>query len=476
MKLPFSNCKFLIAKKNINRIEEVKKFEGSGFGCSVYGFLDGLFIFLQKVVSKAVKDQKKISALLKRLEESGLNDLILQQLTGLNQKSDISPKGFIAMLTLIHDVTFAEFSSFSRKIYQEGILRVLCSLIKESQLLAVQEWPVSYGGGAPCVNLLISQLFRIFNLPYTLLNNEKEIEAINKIFSNSEIVSSTIGAFRHLQKEHIGIGIIFLSRLIMGSDEDKKFVQQFVEAGGFTLIRKNNLLSSDQKDQTLIEVLNIVSQLARLSKAYYEGIHQLNCYKDLQVLMKHPEANIRAKACNFIGNICRHSEYFYEVLLKNDLIKAAIEACNDEDKNVRKFACFAVGNAGFHNDRLYESLRPSVPLLVQLLKDPEEKTRANAAGALGNFVRNSNALTKDLIRHGALVQLLDVVATDNAVGNSPRRIALFSIGNLCAYPECRKIFEELNIRPLLEQFKAPNYKDNQVIKYAARIIQKLSGN
>ena len=32
----------------------------------------------------------------------------------------------------------------------------------------------------------------------------------------------------------------------------------------------------------------------------------------------------------------------------------------------------------------------------------KEKTRANAAGALGNFVRNSNALTKDLIKFGAL--------------------------------------------------------------------------
>eukprot|EP00331_Platyophrya_macrostoma_P011585 CAMPEP_0176428776 /NCGR_PEP_ID=MMETSP0127-20121128/13341_1 /TAXON_ID=938130 /ORGANISM="Platyophrya macrostoma, Strain WH" /LENGTH=259 /DNA_ID=CAMNT_0017810503 /DNA_START=42 /DNA_END=821 /DNA_ORIENTATION=- len=258
----------------------------------------------------------------------------------------------------------------------------------------------------------------------------------------------------------------------MGSDDDKKFAQQFVEAGGFNLFKKYNL---EQKEQTLIEVLNILSQLARLSKDYYENIHQLNCYKDLQILIKHPEANIRAKVCNFIGNICRHSEYFYDILFKNDLIKASIEACNDEDKNVRKFACFAVGNAGFHNDRLYEHLRPCVPLLVQLLKDPEEKTRANAAGALGNFVRNSNALAKDLIKHGALVQLLDVVANDNAASNSPRRIALFSIGNLCAYPECRKIFEELNIRNVLEQFKAPKCKDNQVVKYAARIIQKLSG-
>lgn len=36
---------------------------------------------------------------------------------------------------------------------------------------------------------------------------------------------------------------------------------------------------------------------------------------------------------------------------------------------------------------------------------------------LGNFVRNSNALTKDLIKHGALLQLLDLVLNDKGPVN-----------------------------------------------------------
>ena len=59
------------------------------------------------------------------------------------------------------------------------------------------------------------------------------------------------------------------------------------------------------------------------------------------------------------------------MLVKFDLIKDAIQCCQDSDKNTRKFACFAVGNAGFHNDKLYEHLRPVIPNLVELLKDPE---------------------------------------------------------------------------------------------------------
>lgn len=180
--------------------------------------------------------------------------------------------------------------------------------------------------------------------------------------------------------------------------------------------------------------------------------------------------------CNLIGNLCRHTGFFYDKLLKQGLIEAAIERCTDPDPNTRKFACFAVGNAGFHNENLYESLRPCVPLLVDLLQDPEEKTRANAAGALGNFVRNSNTLCKDLIEHGALDQLLEVVKNDRGPSQSPRRIALFSIGNLCVYKECKEEFESMGIRTIIEPFRKADLKgsnDPQVVKYATRIIQKL---
>jgi fused-like protein len=64
----------------------------------------------------------------------------------------------------------------------------------------------------------------------------------------------------------------------------------------------------------------------------------------------------------------------------------------------RKFACFAIGNAGFHNPTLYDALRPAVGPLVKLLADDEEKTRANAAGALGNLVRNSGQLCAEIIK------------------------------------------------------------------------------
>lgn len=62
-----------------------------------------------------------------------------------------------------------------------------------------------------------------------------------------------------------------------------------------------------------------------------------------------------------------------------------------------------IGNAAYHNDVLYEELRRSIPLLANLLLSSEEdKTKANAAGALSNLVRNSNNLCEDIVSKGAL--------------------------------------------------------------------------
>lgn len=62
-----------------------------------------------------------------------------------------------------------------------------------------------------------------------------------------------------------------------------------------------------------------------------------------------------------------------------------------------------IGNAAYHNDMLYEELRRSIPQLANLLLMAEEdKTKANAAGALSNLVRNSDKLCEDIVSKGAI--------------------------------------------------------------------------
>ena len=81
------------------------------------------------------------------------------------------------------------------------------------------------------------------------------------------------------------------------------------------------------------------------------------------------------------------------------------------------------------------------------MRDEEEKTRANAAGALGNLVRNSAQLCPVLVNHRVAQALLDVALHDPCA--APRRIALFSLGTLCVYRDCRSSLAGL--RPPLNE-------------------------
>ncbi|OMO90791.1 Armadillo-like helical [Corchorus capsularis] len=125
-----------------------------------------------------------------------------------------------------------------------------------------------------------------------------------------------------------------------------------------------------------------------------------------------------------------------------NMIGLLIDRCADPDKRTRKFACFATGNgnAAYHNDMLYEELKRSIPQLSKLLLSAEDqdKTKANAAGALSNLVRNSNKLCEEIISKGAMQALLKLVADCSVVAlkptkinESPLKIALLSLANMC---------------------------------------------
>lgn len=85
----------------------------------------------------------------------------------MNPKIDISPKGLASFLIFAHDCLASDFFSFFQKIFQELPLRNLCLLLKESQIIAIEEWPSNFGGGTPCVQLIVTQILRIFNLPFS---------------------------------------------------------------------------------------------------------------------------------------------------------------------------------------------------------------------------------------------------------------------------------------------------------------------
>jgi hypothetical protein len=138
-----------------------------------------------------------------------------------------------------------------------------------------------------------------------------------------------------------------------------------------------------------------------------------------------------------------------------------------------------VGNAAFHSSTLYPLLVHSLEPLVTALKSNDEKTRANAAGAIGNLVRNGNQLCKHIVDSGVIQILLLMVRDDDSI--SPQRIALFSLGTLASHGICRAEMglckpnaSEL-LRGLQVRFKDGQQQqcDEALEKYAMRLKAKL---
>ena len=95
-----------------------------------------------------------------------------------------------------------------------------------------------------------------------------------------------------------------------------------------------------------------------------------------------------------------------------------------------------VGNAAFHSKELYPLLPSSIDsLLVSLRDTADDKTRANAAGAIGNLIRNGGELSRQMARCGVVEALIAVLVNDTDL--TPQRIALFSLGTMAVYPATR---------------------------------------
>jgi fused len=255
-----------------------------------------------------------------------------------------------------------------------------------------------------------------------------------------------------------------------------------------TFVPNFRLLSASNPTPGLLCALTVYSQLSRApaGSPHHGLLEPAGVVPALPALLAHTDAAVRARSCNLLGNLCRHSGALYPALRAHRLIPLLVDRCLDPDQATRKFACFAIGNAGFHNASLYDLLRPAVPALVGLLADEEDRTRANAAGAIGNLLRNSSALCQEVISAGALPALLELVlrhamvaslADSNSGAGSPgtgsasAQIALFSLGNLCAHIECVQALLELGFLESLEGLHCS--KDAMIRQYAARAQQKL---
>jgi HEAT repeat protein len=112
--------------------------------------------------------------------------------------------------------------------------------------------------------------------------------------------------------------------------------------------------------------------------------------------------------------------------------------------------------------------------LSEALLDADEKTSANAAGALGNLVRNSGELSEEIANQPVIERLVKLTLSAEI---ATRRIALFSLGTMAVYSATREllmtIIEPCSITDLFHRLAEVCKTDEVLSKYLVRLKQKL---
>ncbi len=470
------------------------RLQGNCFGVRPTGIADSAVFLLERALLVAeLRGEDLLTQLAEKIVAARIFEPLCAQLR-VGGGGELSPKGTCGALVVLAKLVAGSWDRHGGLLLapvmvdaarrgtadedesSDSLLSIAIDCVRGDHLERVQAWPKALSGGAEGVEEMIVRTVSLVALPFSprWAVREDQIKLAQQAIYDGGFIERIIGACVSCASQSssdtsaCASVISIVSRLVLGS---RHFARQFVDHGGIAMVKNLALLRQEVPWMMLVDVLLILSQLARIPDGkYYPQLKRGDFLDDLGSLLEHANANVRSKACNLLGNMCRHSNFFYGDLLGDGgLVDSLVSRCEDEDSDTRKFACFAVGNGSFHSDQLYPSLRPSIPILVRLLDDADEKSRANAAGALGNLVRNSGLLCGDLARHGAPQALVEVAMSDPST--QPRRIALFSLGNFCAYGETRAALGD-TFGSRMEAF-ARDCADAKTREYVTRILEKL---
>ncbi|KAJ4850846.1 hypothetical protein Tsubulata_027890 [Turnera subulata] len=427
----------------------------------------------------------------------------------------LSPVGVLWAVSSICHCLLGGAPVFREILVRSEHVKLISDLISDVHLKLVKSWG-GPGGGKDGVRDVINSVIDLLAFPLVAVQNASSLPSTNasvnsgfllnvespggrmcmedkdmvieiekgmgeylKILLEIGVPIMILGCLEHMDLKDYGRPVAFLAKMAC----HRLLAVQLVSKGLLDQSRVRRLLDGSSPREVTLDVLMIVSDLARMDKGFYKHIDGASILGFLKGFLTHEDPNMRAKACSALGNMCRHSSYFYGSLARNHIIGLLIDRCADPDKRTRKFACFAIGNAAYYNGMLYEELRRSIPQLVNILLSAEEdKTKANAAGALSNLVRNSNALCDDIVSCGAVQALLKLVADCSAIAlnpsrkdvanESPLKIALFSLAKMCAHPACREPLRASELFPVLGRLRQS--PEPAIANYASVIISKVA--
>lgn len=381
-------------------------------------------------------------------------------------------------MNIINELLVNEYKVLYKKLTRENLVKSVLVSFKPKTIKLLSEWP-SYKKEE---GVLIAKSFYTANMK--LVRAISDVNSIPEDAAKSDFFMNVNNAFEVVSTEDRKYVVSIIHNLIAGGKQaqsQEEFIvnniamDYYSHSENLLFITKYNLLNDISQKEMILEILILLSSLCRKSATVYTSIHSLNIIQNLKFLIDNCDSLIKSRVCNLIGNMCRHSEYFYDQIKENNIAESLINCCYDNDKSTRKFACFAIGNAAFLNDKLYEQFRPSIKILVDLLKDSEDNTRANSAGALGNFARCGDTLCSELIKYGAHESLLELAESEQI--SNPQiqtiKVALFALGNLCYHQSIKNELEKIGFRNRIENMKIRHKNEPQLLEHIERIKKKI---
>ncbi|KAF3432681.1 hypothetical protein FNV43_RR23783 [Rhamnella rubrinervis] len=456
-----------------------------------------------------------IPLLLIDLLVKNLSNASSQGIDGRKDQFGLSPIGVVWTVSSICHCLSGGASTFRQILVKSEHIKIISGLITDLHLKLVKCW-AGPGGGKDGVRDIITTVIDLLAFPFVAVQNapglpsatasvnsgfllnvgspggrvcmedkdmvkviEEDLGKYMKILLEVGVPAIVLRCLEHMELKDFGRPVAFLAKMI----SHRPLAVQLVGKGLLDPNRWKRFLDCSTPREVTLDALMIISDLARMDMGFYEYINGASLLEYLKGFLTHEDPNVRAKACSALGNMCRHSSYFYASFARYQIIGLLIDRCSDPDKRTRKFACFAIGNAAYHDDTLYEELRRSIPQLANLLLSAEEdKTKANAAGALSNLVRNSSKLCEDIVCKGAMQALLKLVADCSviavnpskreAINESPLKIALFSLAKMCAHPPCRQFLRSSELFPVIGRLRQS--AESTIAQYATVIINRVS--
>lgn len=410
--------------------------------------------------------------------DNQFDDVLVDLVCNSVYKNDISPRGLSSVLTLIYDLITSDYKILYKKILREHFMKIVFFYVRNRQFKLISDWPTYTREEG----VHIGQNFYTACLKVVKLASDAN--AISEEIIKGDFLDNIKTSFEILNLSNFKLPVSIIHNLVIGgktlstSEEIVNHIatEHFTLGENLDFIAKYGLLTDPTQKEMIIEILVLLSSLCRKSQAVYPAIHSIKIYPDLRQLIEKGDSVIRAKVCNLLGNMCRHSDFFYEEIKNNSLVDGIISCCYDNDKSTRKFACFAIGNAAFLNDKLYLYFKPSIKILVELLQDSEDNTRANSAGALGNFVRCGDSLCADIIKHRAHEALLKLAESDDSPNPQIQtiKVALFALGNFCYHQSIKNELDKIGFRSRLDNIKLKYKGEPQLLEHIDRIKKKIN--